>query len=100
MVVGGIQPSHLLTSLLYVKQTMVSLLSGSGSAAFSSAVHPPDQWPFSLSVLVDGFGFGSGWFHSFAAAGCATSGFAKAGLATAGFEELGSAALGLAVVRF
>ena len=49
---------------------------------------------------IDGFGFGGGWFHGFAAAGCVASGFAMAGLVTVGFEALGLTALSLVVVRF
>ena len=37
---------------------------------------------------VDGFGFGGGWFHGFATAGCVASDFAKVGLAAVGFEAL------------
>ena len=39
---------------------------------------------------IDGFGFGGGWFHGFAKAGCAVSGFAVVGLAAMRFEKLGS----------
>ena len=51
-------------------------------------------------MLIDGFGFGGGWFHGFAAAGCAVSGFAAVGLAAESFKALGLAAVGSAVVRF
>ena len=44
-----------------------------------------------MAMPIDGFGFGCGWFHGFATAGCSASGFALAGLAAAGFEKLGSA---------
>ena len=51
-------------------------------------------------MLIDGFRFGGGLFHGFAAAGCAASGFAMMGSVAAGYEALGLAALSLAVVRF
>ena len=53
-----------------------------------------------MAMLIDGFGFGGGWFHGFATAGCAASGFATAGLAAVGSKALGLAAVDLAVVRF
>ena len=55
---------------------------------------------FGLAMLVDCFGFGYGWFHVFATAGCVSSGFAVTGLAAVGFKALGLAAASLAVLRF
>ena len=49
-------------------------LVASGLASF-------DQWVFSLALLIDGCGFGGGWFHGFATVGCVASGFAVVGLA-------------------
>ena len=46
-------------------------------------------------MLVDGFGFGGGWFSGFAPAGCVASVFFMECLAAAGFKELGLAAAGL-----
>ena len=51
-------------------------------------------------MLVDCFGFGYGWFHVFAAAGCVASGFVMVGSVAACFEALGLAAAGFAVVKF
>ncbi len=53
-----------------------------------------------MAVLIDGFGFGGGWFHGFATVGCVASGFAVVGLVAAGCKALGLVAVGLAVVRF
>ena len=73
-----------------------------GLAAFGSAASglaSSGSVSCCLAILVDCFGFGCGWCHGFAAAGCVASGFAMAGLAAAGFEALGWMALSLAVVR-
>ena len=52
-----------------------------------------------MAMPIDGFRFGGGWLHGFAAAGCAASGFAMAGFVTAGFEELSLEVASLAVLR-
>ncbi len=84
------------------KPSAASGLLAFGLAAFGSAASglaSSGLVSFCLAILVDCFGFGCGWCHCFAAAGCVASGFAVAGSAAAGFEVLGWTALSLAVVR-
>ena len=84
------------------KPSAASGLSAFGLAAFglaASCLASSGSVSCCLAILVDCFGFGCGWCHGFAAAGCVVSGFAMAGSAAAGFEVLGWTALSLAVVR-
>ena len=53
-----------------------------------------------MPVPVDGFEFGGGWFHCFAAAGSLVLVWWVVSLAAAGFKTLSLPALDLAGVRF
>ena len=84
------------------KPSAASGLLAFGLAAFGSAASglaSSGSVSCCLAILVDCFGFGCGWCHGFAAAGCVALGFAMEGSAAVGFEVLGWTALTLAVAR-